>query len=144
MNLHVPNMRRYGPPPLDKLLFYANEFHEEILLYYCKVETTQLGCFYFIDVSEETSSPEEWKALIAGRDELLDDIKRWNAHIRQNIKAKHEELGIEPPQNDEETSFGAVVDDEEIPDIRLVALVINGVRLEEIIRRRETVVQVNG
>lgn len=74
---HLSMRRAYGPPscvvslyvkpsdlhlpgPLDKIPDYADEFHEEILLYYCEQETSILRSFDFIHLPEDLAETKEW------------------------------------------------------------------------------------
>lgn len=90
----------------NKMSRYNNGTLKEILLYHTRWQLgrgERLGMFEFIDITEEASSPAEWKALTEARDIFLQRCR-----------------DCEYP--DENLQEG------EKPGIRLVALMVDGVR----------------
>jgi len=110
------------PDPLSKLLFYADGFHEEILLYYCEETVAINGPFDFLELSEEQSSHLEWQALLEARRMLQEHFDSETELCIEEAKLSHEEQGLGPP-TEEVLDFGWV-----FPTTKFVALVVNGIR----------------
>jgi hypothetical protein len=110
------------PDPLSKLLFYADGFHEEILLYYCEETVAINGPFDFLELSEEQASYLEWQALLEARRMLQEDFDSETGLSIEEAKSRHEEQGLGPPTQ-ENLDLGWI-----FPKIKFVALVVNGIR----------------
>ena len=110
------------PDPLSKLLFYADGFHEEILLYYCEETVAINGSFDFLELSEEQASYLEWQALLEARRMLQEDFDSETGLSIEEAKLRHEEQSLGPPTQ-ENLDLGWV-----FPRIKFMALVVNGIR----------------
>jgi hypothetical protein len=106
---------------LNKLLVWADGFHEEILLYYCEEIIAVNGPFEFIDISEDQAFYREWKPLLEAGQTLQLYFDTKGEGRRVDIKKSLEKKGLKPPTEDE-LDFGW-----DFPVIRTVALVVNGV-----------------
>jgi len=110
------------PDPLVELLFYADGFHDEILLYYCEETVAINGPFDFLELSEERASYLEWQALLEARRMLQEQFDSETERSVEKAKLSHEEQGLGPPTQ-EDLNFSWV-----FPRIKFVALVVNGIR----------------
>lgn len=116
---HTSTMR---PDPLDQLLFQANGFHDEILLYYCEKLVKISGPFDFVDISDGYATFRAWKALSEAKDRLTRTFDAGVVRPMADIVRRHEEEDLEPP-TEEEIDIGW-----DMPEIKFVALVVQGVR----------------
>jgi hypothetical protein len=108
--------------PVDELLFYADDYHEEILLYYCEETVAINGPFDFLELTEEQASYLEWQALLEARRMLQEYFDSETELWIEEAKLSHEEQGLGPPTH-EDLNIGWVV-----PRIKFVALVVDGIR----------------
>jgi len=107
----------------EKLLFWANNLHEEILLYYCEGVVNISGPFEFVDLFEEEEASSEWEALSKEKQELEDQLQHEIAWKQNRLKKMNKEKGMEPPTVAELNECASY-----FPKIRLVSLVVDGVR----------------
>jgi hypothetical protein len=110
------------PDPLEKLMFYADGFHDEILFYYCEKLIPINGPFDFIELSEEQAFYREWKTFLEAKERLQQQFDYWVERRRDDIKRKHERMDLGPPTEDD-LNLGWIC-----PHFKCVALIVNGVR----------------
>ncbi|KAE8444090.1 hypothetical protein EG329_000872 [Mollisiaceae sp. DMI_Dod_QoI] len=108
--------------PLNKLFYFADGFHKEILLYYCEEGVNISGSFDFVDISQDQATTREWKALENANEILKRTFENGVMERQKLIKHKHDKDG-KAPRTEAELDLGW-----EFPKIRFVALVANSVR----------------
>jgi hypothetical protein len=122
INLYVKPSNRHLPGPIDSLLFCAEGFHEEVLLYHCEEELWNIRSLEFADLTEDKAKPKEWQAFTEAKEKLLKELKAWEDNEKIRIKKWHQDKGEKVPE-DPKTGW-----EDGFPEFKLVAIVVNGVR----------------
>lgn len=81
---------------MNKLLYWVNGFHKEILFYYYEKIVHITGTFDFVDISQGQASAHEWKALTVARERLNRRHKDRIVNRQEYIKDKHQAKGLPP------------------------------------------------
>ncbi|KAF4634438.1 hypothetical protein G7Y89_g3669 [Cudoniella acicularis] len=119
VNIYVKPSRSHLPGPIEKIFGWANEIHEEILLYHCREEFDSPGQFEFVGITEDATNPEEWQALVDAKKTILSKVEAWEEDWRAGERRRFEKAGMKPPK-DLGSGLGT-------PEIKLVAIVVDGI-----------------